>query len=137
MSRRKAVTFDAFMSEVEAETRAAGPDAVAQATAIRDHFRLAAQVLRRRRELGLTQQQLAGRVGVHQSEISDIERGAASPGYRLLMKLADGLEADFALVPRAGSSRSRARSSSSKTRTTARRAPRVPAYARLVTAKRR
>jgi hypothetical protein len=52
---RKPSSFDALMKEVEAETRAAGPEAEAeaQAQALRDHFRLAAQVLRRRRELGL------------------------------------------------------------------------------------
>jgi ribosome-binding protein aMBF1 (putative translation factor) len=135
MSHRKPVTFDEFMNEVEAEARAAGPEAVAEAEALRDHFRLAAQVLRRRRELGLTQKDLAGRVGVHQSEISDIERGAASPGFRLLTKLAEGLEADFTLVPRASASRRRA--SPSKARTVARRASRVPAYAHTVSAKRR
>ena len=53
--RRKPTSFDAFMKEVEAQTRAAGPQAEAEARALRDHFRLAAQVLRRRRELGLTQ----------------------------------------------------------------------------------
>ena len=134
MSRRKPTTFDEFMGEVEAEARAAGPEAVAEAEALRDHFRLAAQVLRRRRELGLTQKNLAGRVGVHQSEISDIERGAASPGFRLLNKLAEGLEADFTLVPRVSASRRRA--STSKARTVARRASRAPAYAQTVSAKR-
>ncbi len=96
---RKPSSFDAFMEEVEEETRATGPQAEAEAEALRDHFRLAAQVLRRRRELGLTQQQLAAAVGVHQSEISNIERGASQPGYRTLSKLAHGLQADLAFVP--------------------------------------
>jgi transcriptional regulator with XRE-family HTH domain len=130
---RKRSSFDDFMREVEQETRAAGLEAQADAEAIRDHFRLAAQVLRRRRELGLTQQQLAVRIGVHQSEISNIERGAASPGYRMLVKLADGLQSDFTLVPRTTPAR-RARSSS-KTRSTSRRAARVGAFAHAVRAK--
>ena len=96
---RKPSSFDAFMQEVVEETRAAGPQAQAEAEAVRDHFRLAAQVLRRRRELGLTQQQLAAAVGVHQSEISNIERGASQPGYRTLSKLAHGLQAELAFVP--------------------------------------
>ena len=96
---RKPSSFDAFMQKVEEETRAAGPQAQAEAEAVRDHFRLAAQVLRRRRELGLTQQQLAAAVGVHQSEISNIERGASQPGYRTLSKLAHGLQAELAFVP--------------------------------------
>jgi len=110
---RKPSSFDDFMREVDEETRAAGPEAQVAAAAIRDHFRLAAQVLRRRRELRLTQQELAARVGVHQSEISKIERGAASPGYRMLVKLAEGLHSDLAFVPRA--------------KRTARRASRAPA----------
>ena len=124
---RKPTSFDDFMREVEDETRAAGPEAQAQAEAVRDHFRLAAQVIHRRKELQLTQQQLAARVGVHQSEISDIERGATSPGYRMLVKLADGLHADLALVPRPEAPKRAA-----KKRARARRAGRVPEYARHV-----
>jgi transcriptional regulator with XRE-family HTH domain len=124
---RKPTSFDEFMREVEEETRAAGAEAVAQAEAIRDHFRLAAQVLRRRKELQLTQQQLAKRVGIHQSEISNIERGAASPGYRTLVKLADGLHADLAFVPRPEAPRRAA-----KKRIGARRSARVAAFARRV-----
>jgi transcriptional regulator with XRE-family HTH domain len=124
---RKPTSFDEFMHEVEEETRAAGPEAVAQAEAIRDHFRLAAQVVRRRKELQLTQQQLAKRVGIHQSEISNIERGAASPGYRTLVKLADGLHADLAFVPRPEAPRHTA-----KKRTGARRSARVAEFARRV-----
>ncbi len=118
---RKPTSFDAFMREVEEETRAAGPEALAQAKAIRDHFRLAAQICRRRKELQLTQEQLGARVGVHQSEISNIERGAASPGYRMLVKLADGLQADLALVPRAELPRH-----ATKKRAGSRRSARVP-----------
>jgi len=124
---RKPTSFDEFMHEVEEETRVAGPEAVAQAEAIRDHFRLASQVVRRRKELRLTQRQLAARVGVHQSEISNIERGAASPGYRTLVKLADGLHADFALVPRAETPRP-----ARNRRAGARRSVRRPEYAHRV-----
>ena len=132
---RKPTSFDAFMKEVEAETRAAGPQAQAEAQAVRDHFRLAAQVLRRRRELGLTQKQLATAVGVHQSEISNIERGASTPGYRTLTKLAFGLQAEVAFVPWA---KKPTRSGSSRARTGgARRAPRVAVMARRFSAKTR
>ena len=131
----KPSSFDAFMEEVEAETRAAGPRAQAEARSIRDHFRLAAQVLRRRRELGLTQRELAEAVGVHQSEISDIERGASTPGYRTLVKLAFGLQAEVAFVPwsrkPAGPGATRAKSAA------ARRAPRAAVIARRVAAKAR
>lgn len=133
MSRRPS-SFDDFMKEVEAETRAAGPRAEAEAQALRDHFRLAAQVLRRRRELGLTQKQLAAAVGIHQSEVSRIERGASTPGYRTLTKLAYGLQADVGFVPW----KKKPRTGSSRAKTaTARRAPRVAVMARSVRAKAR
>lgn len=131
---RKSSSFDAFMKEVEEETRAAGPQAVAEARALRDHFRLAAQVIRRRRELGLTQKQLAAAVGIHQSEISNIERGASTPAYRTLTKLAFGLQADVAFVPW---KRKSGRAGHSPTRGAARRAPRVATIARTVSAKAR
>lgn len=132
---RKPTSFDAFMKEVEAETRAAGPLAQAEAEAIRDHFRLAAQVLRRRRELGLTQKQLAELVGIHQSEISDIERGASAPGYRTLARLAVGLQAEVAFVPwKAKGAPQRATRVKSGG---ARRRPRLAAMARAVSAKAR
>lgn len=132
---RKPSSFDAFMKEVEAETRAAGPKAEAEARALRDHFRLAAQVLRRRRELGLTQKQLAAAVGIHQSEISNFERGASTPGYRTLTKLAVGLQAEVAFVPW---KKKAARTGPAHAKTAgARRAPRVAAMARRVSAKTR
>ncbi len=132
---RKPTSFDAFMKEVEAETRAAGPQAEAEAQGVRDHFRLAAQVLRRRRELGLTQKQLAAAVGVHQSEISDIERGASTPAYRTLTKLAFGLQAEVAFVPW---KKKPARTGSTRAKTAGvRHAPRVAVMARRVSAKTR
>lgn len=75
----------------------------------------------------LTQQQLAKRVGIHQSEISNIERGAASPGYRTLVKLADGLHADLAFVPRPEAPRH-----TTKKRSGARRSAPVAEFARRV-----
>jgi DNA-binding XRE family transcriptional regulator len=132
---RKPTSFDAFMKEVEAETRAAGPQAEAEARGVLEHFRLAAQVLRRRRELGLTQKQLAAAVGVHQSEISNIERGASTPGYRTLTRLAFGLQAQVAFVPW---KKRAARTGSTRAKTAGtRRAPRVGVMARNVAAKAR
>lgn len=132
---RKPSSFDAFIQEVEEETRAAGPEARAEAEALREHLRLAVQVLRRRRELGLTQQALAAAVGVHQSEISNIERGASTPNYRTLTKLAAGLQSDVAFVPwkkklaRTGSSQGKPAA--------ARRSHRVAVTARRLRAKTR
>jgi transcriptional regulator with XRE-family HTH domain len=129
MSRNRS-SFNEFMDEVAEETRAAGPEAEAAAEALRGHFRLAAQVLHLRREMGLTQQQLAKRVGVNQSEISKIERGALAPGFRMLTKLADGLNANVELVARAKPASSARRRVGAPVRV--RRAPRAAAYARNV-----
>lgn len=62
---RKPVTFDEFINEVEAETRAAGSEAVAEAEALRDHFRLAAPKLPRvlpRQKAAMDAVRKAGRV---------------------------------------------------------------------------
>ena len=132
---RKPSSFDDFIQELDAEVRSAGPKAVALSEALQAHFRLAAQVISRRRELGLTQKQLAAASGIHQSEISNIERGASTPSYRTLAKVAHGLQTEVALVPlkkkpdRGGMSRRKGAG--------LRRAPRVLAMARSVHAKAR
>jgi len=132
---RKPSSFDDFMQELDAEVRARGPGAVALSEALDAHFRLAAQVIARRRELGLTQKQLAEAAGIHQSEVSNVERGASVPSYRTLSKIAHGLQTEVALVPvrqkaaRGGHLRRKAAS--------VRRAPRVAASARSVISKRR
>lgn len=97
--RRKPSSFDAFIQELDDEVRARGPEAKALSEALDAYFRLAAQVIARRHELGLTQRQLAAAAGIHQSEISDIERGASAPSYRTLAKVARGLRTEVALVP--------------------------------------
>ncbi len=54
---------------------------------------LARIVIRRRRQLGLTQAQLAGRMGTSHSAISRIESGQHATTARTLKKLAEGLDA--------------------------------------------
>jgi len=48
-----------------------------------------------RRELGLSQEELADRAGIHQSYLSDIERGRRNPTIIVLDKLAAALKADL------------------------------------------
>lgn len=48
----------------------------------------------RRKELGLTQIQLAERMNIDQSYISDLERGATRPRFDSLAPLAEALEID-------------------------------------------
>src|SRR6185437_13752385 len=46
----------------------------------------------RREALGISQEELAHRAGLHRTYISDIERGARNPSLKTLSRLADGLE---------------------------------------------
>ena len=49
-------------------------------------------VQRRRETLRLTQEELAGRAGLHRTYISDIERGARNLSVKSLIRLAIALE---------------------------------------------
>ncbi len=57
--------------------------------------RLGAAVRGRRRELGISQEQLAQRAGMHRTYIADLERHARNPTLRTLAKLAEALEVDL------------------------------------------
>lgn len=46
----------------------------------------------RRKELGLTQEELALRSGLHQRWISNVETGKRNPSYASLRRLAAGLD---------------------------------------------
>ena len=50
------------------------------------------RILRRRQELGLTQQQVADRLGVSATNITRIEHGEQNLTIRTLVKLADALD---------------------------------------------
>ena len=65
---------------------------------------IAEQVTQRRAALGLSQQQLAERVGTTQSSIARLERGGRPPRIDTLRRIADALECELRvdLVPRAG-----------------------------------
>lgn len=92
-------TFDDFMTRLEAEARAEGPHAVAELEAFRLHFSLARQLAAQRRELHITQKQLAEMTGIDQAEISRIERGQANPTTATLGALTRALGVDVRLVP--------------------------------------
>lgn len=57
--------------------------------------RLGASILTRRRGLGITQQQLAEQVGVHQTRVSHWERGSRAPTADQLQALANLFEVDL------------------------------------------
>jgi transcriptional regulator with XRE-family HTH domain len=56
---------------------------------IRERFGFAIKV--RREELGLTQEDLADRAGIHRTYLSDIERGTRNPSLVNIERLADSL----------------------------------------------
>lgn len=56
---------------------------------IREHFRQ--NVKSRRRELSLSQEQLAAVTGIPQPSIANFERGTRVPSFETLVKLAEGL----------------------------------------------
>lgn len=110
------VKFSDFMHELEAEAKAEGPRAVEELETFREYFRLAKDLAEARRAKGLSQQQLAEKCDIHQSEISDIERGRANPTFRTLQAIARGLDCRIALLARGPRASARKSSASSPTR---------------------
>ena len=52
-------------------------------------YTLASKVIRARLEAGLTQKELAEKIGTHQSNISRLESGKCTPTFQLLAKVAE------------------------------------------------
>ncbi|MGH2355273.1 MAG: helix-turn-helix domain-containing protein [Chloroflexota bacterium] len=95
MSRK----FSEFLEEIEAEAQAEGPAAVAELTAFDERYRLAHQLLTRRRDLGMTQAKLAKITGIGQADISRIETGRANPTVSTLAVIARALGLGLSLFP--------------------------------------
>jgi len=72
----------------------------AEARIFEGAYALAMQVVELREKQGLTQVQLAERSGVDQADISRIERGSAFPNEKTLIRIAEALDAELALVAR-------------------------------------
>ena len=64
-----------------------------------------AAVLGRRRELGLSQAQLAERIGVSRKWVSEFERGKATAELGLVLRLLESLDLQVAITPTAQSDR--------------------------------
>lgn len=67
--------------------------------AFNERYRLAHQILVRRRELRLSQARLAKIAGIEQAGISQIESGRANPTVGTLAAIARGLGMGLSLVP--------------------------------------
>ena len=95
MAKRKK-DLEAFMKEVAKDSADAGETVAFEAYG--EHYRLALQVIRLRKEQNWTQQQLAKVSGVQQSEISRIERGQANPTFRTLQQIAQAVKKTISFV---------------------------------------
>ena len=62
--------------------------------------RVGLNLQRLRREAGLSQEELAGRSGVHQTYLSGVERGVRNPTVTVLQKIALALGLDIEDVVR-------------------------------------
>ena len=90
--------FDDTYALIVAEAEAEGPEAVAELRLLEDRYRLASDLISRRRSLHMTQQQLAAASGIRQSEISRIEGGNGNPTLRTIGALARALGAELRLT---------------------------------------
>ena len=93
--------FDALLKQIRVEAEEEGPAAVAELETLKARLDLAVQLIARRREIGLSQMQLAAASGIPQSAISRIEQGRANPTVSTLTALARALDASFTLTARA------------------------------------
>lgn len=59
----------------------------------------------RREEIGLSQEEVAHRAGLHRTYISDIERGARNPSLKTLARLSEALEVSTSNLIRRGEDR--------------------------------
>jgi transcriptional regulator with XRE-family HTH domain len=57
---------------------------------------LAVAIRTRRRQLGLSQEELGGRAGLHRTYVTDIERGARNLSLKSIERLANALQAPIA-----------------------------------------
>ncbi len=96
MNKTRATTFDDLVAELEkdAEFRKADQQ-------IKPYYDLLAEIIRRRRELNITQEELAARTEMRQSSIARLEAGEHNARLSTLIKIAEALEAklEIRLVP--------------------------------------
>ncbi|HUY74525.1 MAG TPA: helix-turn-helix transcriptional regulator [Candidatus Dormibacteraeota bacterium] len=95
MRSKQSARFEDFYGELEAEAQAEGAAAIRDLRAKEFKYALINTLVTRRRDLKLTQENLAARSGVAQTEISRIERGRKSPTMDTFSRLASALAIDF------------------------------------------
>jgi transcriptional regulator with XRE-family HTH domain len=95
MRSNRSASFDEFYDELETEAQAEGPEAIRDLRAKEVKYALINALITRRRDLNLTQESLAERSGVAQTEISRIERGRKSPTMDTFSRLAGALRLEL------------------------------------------
>ena len=78
--------FDDFVAE-----KLKDPNFELEFNALEPEFSIIHAMIEARKASGLTQKQLAERVGIDQGDISKIETGDANPSLKTLKKLASGM----------------------------------------------
>lgn len=80
------MNFDDFLN-----TQMKDPEFKKEYDALEPEFEIIQAMIDARKDAGLTQQELAQRTGIAQSDISKLERGNANPSLRTLRRLAAGM----------------------------------------------
>ncbi len=80
------MNFDDFLN-----TQMKDPEFKKEYDALEPEFEIIQAMIDARKDAGLTQQELAKRTGIAQSDISKLERGNANPSLRTLRRLAAGM----------------------------------------------
>lgn len=76
------------------------PELADELEAIAPEYEIACQLIKARLELGMTQKELAIKIGTRQSNISRIERGQQNISIELLNKVAKGLDKNLKVLIR-------------------------------------
>lgn len=87
------------LDEYIAERKANDPEFRAAWEALRPAYEFRLKLIQARLSAGLTQEQLAERIGTKQSSISRLEGGDAEPSFDMLRRLAAALNVSFEILP--------------------------------------
>jgi transcriptional regulator with XRE-family HTH domain len=101
MTPTKGTTHAQFLEELQRD-----PEFRKQQRLIRPFYRISAEIIQLRNQLGLTQKELAKRAGTHQTRISKIESSELDIRLSTLTDLAEALDCQVVInfVPIAGTS---------------------------------
>src|SRR3954447_26018600 len=91
------MNLDDYISKREAHD----PEFQAARAALQPEYEFRRKLIQARLSAGLTQQQLAERIGTKQSAIARLEGGDAEPSFAMLRLLAMALNVSFEILPTA------------------------------------